>query len=114
MERKKMAWKKEIVARDCEWDGVEGEHFDCIRYIECIFYGNKVPDTDSKPFFGYGAYGAVVGGGTNSSGDSVMLSGINSTLKRGQYKVTEEEIDHQVEEFRREIQKNPDFYKQDW
>ena len=98
--------KKRIIERECEWTGGNGKHFDTIKYIDVIFYSMEdVKKRDAS--ISYGAIGAVVGGNEIS----LAISSINSTLKIGQKKVTEQEINEQIEQCAKEIEKNPDMHR---
>ncbi len=100
-------WKKRIIERECEWNGIEGGHFDTIKYIDVIFYSMKnVKERDG--YVSYGAVGAVVGG---SGSVGLALSSLNGTLKSGQEKVTEEELNAEIIKAAEEIEADPERHK---
>lgn len=89
-------WKKRIIERDCEWTGVNGQHFDTNRYIECIFYSNEF-----RSYLEFGSDGAVIGGAGGSP--ETYCRFINATMKKGQKPVTVEEIEAAIEKMKEEI-----------
>ena len=98
-----MAYKKLIVERECEWDGVNGNHYNAIRYIEAIFYA--YPKKEDKAYLNMDCNCAVVGGGST---DIVWATKfINGTLKKGQKPVTVEEIESEIEKMKAEIKADP-------
>lgn len=100
-------WKKRIIERECEWCGVEGGHFDTIKYIDVIFYSMKnVKERDG--YISYGAIGACVGGGGVVD---LAISSLNGTLKKGQAIVTKEEIDAEIIKAAEEIESDPERHK---
>jgi hypothetical protein len=89
-----------VARRNSRWWSIEGNLFETTRYIKVIFYVfNDVKD--NKPYYSYGAYGAVVGGGTTNKHEAIDF--VNRHLAKGESSLTEAELDKNVEGFRKKI-----------
>jgi len=91
-----------VASRRCRWTSVEGNTFMTSRFIKVIFY--TMHDVrNNKPYYSYGSYHAVVGGGTTSKYQAIEF--VNRHLARDEKPLTESELDNAVEKYRQKILK---------
>jgi len=110
----KTMFREVIIKKHSKWLSMAGGRFDTYKYVEVIFY--TLDDVKKcRPYFSYGARGAVIGGGTNNY--NTVLDFINRHLAKDEKPLTMTELERAVGNFRRDvIRKKTDpivYYSQD-
>jgi hypothetical protein len=89
-----------VIRRKSSWTSVEGNRFETTRYIKVIFY-IRDDVKNNRPYYSYGAFGAVVGGGTTNKQTAIDF--VNRHKNRDEPEVTADELDKAIEKFRQRI-----------